>query len=103
MQHQQNADKVPTTQASEGAIKAAKKTSQENFTTIRPTKVQRLTGSIKANGQYTYVYIIILADLGALRAPLPAGTPDRWSRTNPNFEQTQSSNKSKLQTNPNFE
>ena len=67
-----------------------------------------------------FIYIYILADLGALRAPLLARTPDRWSRTNPNFartqtsnkpkvrtnlnfEQTQSSNKSKLRTNPNFE
>ena len=48
-------------------------------------------------------YIKILADLGALRAPLPARTPDRWSRTNPNFEQTQSSNKSELRTDPNSE
>ena len=46
---------------------------------------------------------IYLYDLGALRAPLPARAPDRWSRTNPNFAQTQSSNKSKLRTNPNFE
>ena len=44
-----------------------------------------------------------LADLGAPRAPLPARTPERWSRTNPNFAQTQTSNKPKLRTNPNFE
>ena len=35
----------------------------------------------------------MIADLGALRTPLPARTPDRWSRTNPNFAQTQTSNK----------
>ena len=28
---------------------------------------------------------------------------NRWSRTNPNFEQTQTSHKPKLRTNPNFE
>ena len=33
------------------------------------------------------VNIRILANLGALRAPLPGRTPDRWSRTNPKFEQ----------------
>ena len=38
---------------------------------------------------YNNIYVYILAD--------------RWSRTNPKFEQTQSSNKSKLRTNPNFE
>ena len=51
-----------------------------------------------------YIYnIYILADLGALRAPLPAATPDRWSRTNPNFAQTQTANKPKVRTNLNFE
>ena len=35
--------------------------------------------------------------------PVSARTPNRWSRINPNFEQTQNSNKPKLQTNPKFE
>ena len=48
-------------------------------------------------------FFSLLADLDALRALLPARTPDRWSRTNPNFKQTQSSNKPKVRTNPNFE
>ena len=46
-----------------------------------------------------YINIYELADLGALRASLPARTPDRWSRTNPTCAQTQTSNKSKFQTN----
>ena len=50
-----------------------------------------------------YIYIYILADLGALRAPLPAGAPDRWSQINPNFAQAQTSNKPKVRTNLNFE
>ena len=35
--------------------------------------------------------------------PLPARTPDRWSRINLNFAQTQTSNKPKVRTNLNFE
>ena len=35
------------------------------------------------------IYIYILADFGVLRAPLSATSPNRWSRTNPKFEQTQ--------------
>ena len=42
------------------------------------------------NIYYTYIYIL-------------ARTPNRWNRTNPNFEQTQTLNKPKLRTNPNFE
>ena len=57
--------------------------------------------------EYRYVdkkYIYLqLANLGALRAPVSARTPNRWSRINPNFEQTQTSNKPKVRTNPNFE
>ena len=67
----------------------------------RPTKV--------------YENIYVLADLGALRAPLPAIEP--WIggveqtqtvhksklRTNPNCAQTQTSNKPKVRTNLNFE
>ena len=55
------------------------------------------------NYRHINKYIIILADLGALRAPLPARTPDRWSRTNPKFAQTQTSNKPKVRRNLNFE
>ena len=40
-----------------------------------------------------YIYIYTLS----------AGTHSRWSRKNPNFAETQTSNKRKLQTNPNFE
>ena len=45
----------------------------------------------------------VLADTGARSAPRFARTPNWWSRINPNFEQTQTSNKPKLQTNPKFE
>ena len=65
-------------------------------------------------------FLLVLADLGARSAPVSARTPNRWNRTNANFEQTetshkpklranlnfaktQTSNKSKLRTNPNFE
>ena len=55
-----------------------------------------------------YMFVYILADLGALRASPPQNPGSVVSkkpklRTNPNFEQTQSSNKSKLRSNPNFE
>ena len=55
------------------------------------------------NFEVLFFLYYLLADFGALRAPLPARTPDRWSRTNPNFAQTQTSNKPKVWTNLNFE
>ena len=65
----------------------------------RCVRIDYLSGSFYCKKRYI---VYILADLGALRAPLPARTPDRWSRTNPNFAQTQTSHKPKLRTNPNF-
>ena len=59
--------------------------------------------AVKTGTNNNNINILLLADLGALRAPLPVRTSDRWSRTNPNFAQTQTSDKPKVRTNLNFE
>ena len=74
-----------------------------DYSNVPPHREIRHAQSLFMRNNIINNYFNVLADLGALCAPLLAKTPDRWSRTNSNFEQTQSSNKSKLRTNPNFD